>query len=103
MDYAELSGEALLEVLENAVSLIRTGKEFMAKYMIQFAGLRVLYNISQPIGKRVVNAEFLCESCKNSTFEPIQMGQLYPIITTSYLMGGGDGFTQFPMTMRNHR
>lgn len=38
MDYAELRGSALLEVLEHAVSLIRTGEEFMAKYMIQFAG-----------------------------------------------------------------
>lgn len=86
-----LKGSDLLEVLEWSVydynESERKGK------FLQYSGLKVEYDLSQPNGKRVTKALARCGACRVPIYEPVAENKTYNIIMSTFLAKGGDGFT----------
>nr|CAD7440908.1 unnamed protein product [Timema bartmani] len=66
------------------------------------SGLNVVYNLTRPIGERVVEVEVLCAECRVPQYQPLSLDTWYRIATSSYLAGGGDGYKVFEQNSRNH-
>lgn len=82
-----LNGSDLIETLELGVRANGTSR---GEYL-QVSGLRVVYDLTKPIGSRVVEVKARCSACYVPKYEPVQPNKSYRIVTTSFLMNGGDG------------
>lgn len=58
---------------------------------LQMSGIRVVYNITNPIGKRVQRLEALCADCEVPSFLELNDTKIYNIIISKFLLDGGDG------------
>uniref|UniRef100_A0A0K8R9T6 5'-nucleotidase n=1 Tax=Ixodes ricinus TaxID=34613 RepID=A0A0K8R9T6_IXORI len=58
----------------------------------QVSGIRVAYNFSLPKDCRVIKLDILCARCKIPIYESVILNETYRIVTTSYIVNGGDGF-----------
>jgi len=81
----DVSGAQLIGVLENGVSQV--GK--VAGRFLQVAGLRYKWDAGAEPGKRIVSAEVRTLE----GYKPVEAGKVYRVVTTDYVAGGGDGFT----------
>lgn len=97
----ELRGDHLLGVLEYAVEKSWDSDKFNGANMLQVSGLRVVYNVTNPIGGRVEAVEVLCYDCMVPKYEPLKPLKYYRVVTNSFIAGGGDGFKIFPEHARN--
>jgi 5'-nucleotidase / UDP-sugar diphosphatase len=78
----EMSGAQLREILEQGLSLERG--------LIQVSGLRVVYDLSKPIGHRLIELQF-----NGATVED---QKTYRVATSSFLAEGGDLYQTFLQT-----
>jgi len=56
------------------------------------AGVQILYDMSQPIGQRVIDMKLRCLDCEVPKYEPLDLSANYTVLTTSFLALGGDGY-----------
>lgn len=75
----QLSGAALRGVIEHGLSL-QAG-------MCQVSGLRATYDLSRPVGARLVSLEL--------GGKPVEDARTYRVATNSFLAEGGDGYAAF--------
>ena len=75
----ELTGAQVREVLEQGLSLERG--------MVQVSGLRAVYDLDRPAGKRLVEVAVGAA--------PLQEGRAYRVATNSFLAQGGDLYQAF--------
>uniref|UniRef100_A0A182TQC9 Apyrase n=1 Tax=Anopheles melas TaxID=34690 RepID=A0A182TQC9_9DIPT len=97
----ELRGFQLVGLLEHGAELSWDEHRFNAKNLMHVSGLRVVYNVTNPIGHRVLSVEALCHDCSMPSYAPVEMFKMYRVVTVSYLAEGGDGFEIFPRYGRN--
>lgn len=97
----ELRGFQLVGLLEHGAELSWDEHRFNAKNLMHVSGLRVVYNVTNPIGHRVLSVEALCQDCSMPSYAPVEMFKMYRVVTVSYLAEGGDGFEIFPRYGRN--
>nr|CAD7424035.1 unnamed protein product [Timema monikensis] len=105
IDTLELQGRDLLQVLEKSVSNpfnSTASGGFNGKGFLQYSGLNVVYNMTRPIGERVVKVDALCAECRVPHYQPLNLDTWYRIAVNSYLAGGGDGYKVFEQNSRNH-
>ncbi|KAG4079261.1 hypothetical protein HA402_006984 [Bradysia odoriphaga] len=88
LDLIELRGDHLLATLESD--------------RFSSSGIKIVYNISQPVGQRVVSVDLLCNECSVPKYYPLDRAKMYPIIVNSYMAGGGNGLTIISEQKRNH-
>jgi 2',3'-cyclic-nucleotide 2'-phosphodiesterase (5'-nucleotidase family) len=82
----EVSGEVLLDALENSVSMFEINNPLHAHGRFpQIAGMSFTFDISQPAGSRISN--LLVGG------EPIDLTTTYTMATSGFVGAGGDGFT----------
>lgn len=82
-----LNGSDLIETLEIGLRANGTSRgEFL-----QMSGLKVVYDLTKPIGSRVIDVKVRCSNCFIPKYEPIDLRKSYRIVTTSFLINGGDG------------
>ena len=87
----------------------------MIHYFDVFLGVRVQFDVSQPVGQRVVRARVRCAKCRVPKYEPIENDKVYKVfylIVVAYIMAHhfaqeGKGHFQFnqisrPMLLRLH-
>lgn len=86
----DLLGSELKETLEWSVHRYIPVARFGE--FLQMSGLRVVYNLSAPIGERVAYMEALCGSCFVPEYSAVQPDKTYRVIMNEYLFLGGDGF-----------
>lgn len=55
--------------------------------------MRVTYDMKNAVGSRVQSVMIRCSNCKEPAYEPINEDRQYTIITTKYLINGGDQYT----------
>ncbi|XP_022098145.1 5'-nucleotidase-like [Acanthaster planci] len=91
IDVLDLRGRHLLEVLEHSVRRYEAGGS--AGEFLQTSGLRVSYDVSRPIGDRVLSAHVRCANCDVPSYEPLDMERVYRVAMNSYMAGGGYGFS----------
>ncbi|XP_043236281.1 5'-nucleotidase-like [Amphibalanus amphitrite] len=63
---------------------------------LQTAGVRVVYDMTRPAGRRVRRLEVLCSQCVTPRYEEVRAGAMYRLVTTSYLAAGGHGYRVLP-------
>jgi 5'-nucleotidase len=82
---ADISGQQLLGALENGVSQV----EAVQGRFLQVAGMRYKWDGSALPGKRIVSADV------NTLdgYQPVETDKVYRVVTSDYVAGGGDGFT----------
>ncbi|XP_023933132.1 5'-nucleotidase [Lingula anatina] len=88
-DIAQISGSTLWAVLEHSVSKY---EEKVGRFL-QVSGLRVVYDISKPVGSRVVSVDVRCADCIVPKFQPLIKTKIYEVITSSFILGGGDDYS----------
>lgn len=80
----EVQGKVFLEAVEFGLSKFGQTVGMFPHFS---RGLNIEFDHTQPIGKRIVRALF-----KNKPLDPERM---FTIASTSYLLGGGDGYSMF--------
>lgn len=78
---AELTGAQILQILEYGIHNQQIG-------MLQFSGIKVIYDSSLPAGKRVAQVVL-------SDGRPLQADTVYKVVTNDFMASGGDGYTMF--------
>lgn len=89
-----------LYMVEMTGAMIRNALELSASRIglrhggfLQMSGVHVIYDAKAPVNKRVVSAKVLCAKCAVPRYYELEDTEKYNVITTSFLLGGGDGFT----------
>lgn len=82
---ADISGKQMLGALENGLSQV----EGVQGRFLQVAGLRFKWDGGAAPGRRIVSAEV------NTIdgYKPVEADKVYRVVTSDYVAGGGDGFT----------
>lgn len=71
--------------------------------IIIYIGIKVVYNLRNPIGNRLVSADVLCNKCDIPEYRPLQPDEIYKIIVPSFLADGGSGYTMFLENRISHK
>lgn len=85
----EVPGKVLKAALEHSVSRYEDGK---GRFM-QAAGLRCEYDVSKPVGSRLISVKIWDR--KRDTTEPIYDESLYKVAMNNFIASGGDDFSMF--------
>ncbi|KAK3925367.1 Apyrase [Frankliniella fusca] len=94
VDLVDLEGRYLLETLEDTVDSLT---------LLQWSGLRVVYDYSKPRRQQVVLAEVRCAACSIPEYQPIKEDEVYTIAAPSFIIEGGDNFVTFRDKLTNRR
>lgn len=65
-------------------------------------GLIVSYDLTKPVGSRVLSVEVKCSNCSVPDYEPLQVNKVYKIIIPTYLAGGGDRYRMISENKKSH-
>ncbi|KAK9710984.1 5prime-nucleotidase, C-terminal domain [Popillia japonica] len=91
-----VSGKELREALEHSVSdEFIPGSSVARSQFLQVSGIRVIYNLDEPQGMRIVAVKVRCGECMKIIYKDINPKEFYNIGMTDYLMKGGDGYKMF--------
>lgn len=84
-----MNGSVLVKMLEHSVSsdAVKTEEH------LQFSGIKVVYNMSNPIGSRVVAVTARCWACDIPSYSQVQDKQIYKVIMPDFMSNGGDGYS----------
>lgn len=94
IEVVHLTGRQLQEALEHGISAYQEDSSRLEGRFLQMSGLRASFDLSQPPGKRLSSVSVRCgKSCRVPRFEALRKDELYPVLVTDYMAGGGDGFT----------
>ncbi|XP_054262337.1 protein 5NUC-like [Macrosteles quadrilineatus] len=86
-----ISGEILRQVLEHSVEWYDPVERVGA--FMQFSGVYVKYDLSKPVGQRVVSALIRCGDCGVPHYLPLDTSKQYMVLTNTFLADGGDGYS----------
>lgn len=92
LDIMQLTGKTIKEALEHAVAAA-TPEDFYSYYQVQVSGMKILYNVTNPVGEKVDSVQILCNKCVVPEYLPLDEEEIYSVIVPSYMAGGKDGFT----------
>lgn len=97
IDTFELKGEHLLEAMEFSAAA------YSFYNFLQFSGMKVVFNVSEPVNHRVISIDVLCRHCDVPRYEKLDLNQWYRLIVPSFIGSGGNGYVAFGKNRRNHR
>lgn len=125
LDTLEMRGDHFLEAIEYAAAKSWDEDRFNGANMIQFSGnfffliqerkknsyngmgrligLKIVYDVTKPVGSRAESVDVLCNKCKVPQYFPLAKNETYRIITGSFMASGGDGFDMFVKYGQNYR
>lgn len=88
LSQVDLTGAQIREALENGLS----GVETLEGRFPQVAGLRLTWTPQAPVGSRVLSVEV---EGPEGEYHPLNPEETYTVATTSFLLGGKDGYEVF--------
>ncbi|XP_063168612.1 5'-nucleotidase [Candoia aspera] len=97
-DLLQIKGSVLREAFEHSVHRHGQG----TGEMLQVSGIKVVYDLSQSPGSRVVSLKVLCTECRVPVYVPLEMEKTYKVLLPSFLAGGGDGYHMLKGGSSNH-
>lgn len=68
----------------------------------KFLGIKVVYNVTNPIGSRVVSAKVLSRKCRNLRYEPLDLDEWYRLAVPVWVGKGDFGLSPFK-NRRNYK
>lgn len=92
LDIMQLTGKTIKEALEHAANEA-TPENFYSYNQLQVSGMKIVYNVTNPIGEKVVSVKILCNKCVVPKYLPLDEEEVYSAIVPSFIAGGKDGFT----------
>lgn len=101
LDIMELTGKTIKEALEHAVGEA-TPEDFYSYYQLQVSGMKIVYNVTNPVGSKVVSVKILCNKCIVPEYLPLDEEEVYAAIVPSYTAAGKDGFTML-LDFKSHQ
>lgn len=90
IDIIEVNGSALAAIMEHSAS--QWNPKDTKGGFLQHSGLYVVYDMSQPLGSRVVDMKVKCADCEVPRFVAVEDSKVYKVIVPSFLAAGGDGY-----------
>ncbi|XP_055839607.1 5'-nucleotidase-like [Episyrphus balteatus] len=84
----KVSGKTIRNALEHSAEIF--DKDSNGGFL-QVSGIRVVYNLTNPVGKRVQSVEALCAECEVPMYSKLDDVKMYNIIISKFLLDGGDG------------
>lgn len=63
--------------------------------------MKVVFNITAPVGQRVESIKIRCNSCTIPYYFPIGVNEIYQVAIASWIGDGGNGYTIFRDARRN--
>ncbi|ELT88815.1 hypothetical protein CAPTEDRAFT_124269 [Capitella teleta] len=100
MDMIEIKGKHLLEALEHSV--VDYDVDLQHGKFLQVSGLRVKYDLSKPNRQRVCDVKVQCTSCDVTEFYDLDLDTTYKVMTSSFLVDGGDGYSMLSDNLLSH-
>uniref|UniRef100_A0A182YAL5 Apyrase n=1 Tax=Anopheles stephensi TaxID=30069 RepID=A0A182YAL5_ANOST len=97
IDTFELRGQYLLDALEYSASRYNTAD------VLQFSGLRVIFNLTRPAFQRVQQVDVRCRVCRIPRYEPLDPDATYRIAIAAWIGSGGNGYAMFGQHRSNVR
>ncbi|XP_073831490.1 apyrase-like [Musca autumnalis] len=91
----DLQGVYLRAALEKSVSRLDNITYNSTTSFLQVSGLKIVYNLRNPVNERVVDVKVRCAACKVPKFEDLNDDAVYRMIATRYVATGGYGFSIF--------
>ena len=85
-----LKGSDLLAVLENGVSRADNPENEGTGRFLQVAGLRYVWDPTQPEGQRIVSVEV---RNPDGSYSPLDPDAVYQVAANNYIRNGGDGYS----------
>ncbi|XP_033230427.1 apyrase-like [Belonocnema kinseyi] len=98
-DLIELKGSDIAETLEKAVLESYYPTKFFGKAFLQWSGLKVTYNLSNPDNSKLVDVKIRCQACEYPKYESLSPEEWYKVVVSSFLLNGGDNHT---IIQKNH-
>lgn len=83
----EVTGKTIRRAMEHSAAVYNTDS---SGAFLQVHGIRVVYNIRNPIGRRVVSVRVLCAECDIPKYAPLDDKKKYKMILSRFLYNGGD-------------
>ncbi|CAK9817342.1 Protein 5NUC [Anthophora quadrimaculata] len=65
----------------------------LAGAFLQYSGLQVVYDLTQPKNSRVVSVQVLCALCSVPTYSELRMNETYTVLLSDFMQSGGDGYS----------
>ena len=59
------------------------------------------YNLWHPVGQRVQNVQVRCANCTVPRYETLARNEIYGVLITDFLFGGGDGYNMIKNNVQN--
>lgn len=87
----EISGADVIAALENGVSRVNDERGGTGRFA-QVSGLRYTWDLSKPVGERVISVEVLGE---NGDYAPIDPEATYSVAANDFMRLGGDEYFMF--------
>lgn len=97
-DIVEIKGVDLLKAFEHSVSSL---PKWEGRFL-QVSGFRLKYNLGKKVGERLIEAKALCTKCRVPRYEIIKNEQVYKVVTSNYILGGGDQYTMLSKILKRH-
>ncbi|XP_044145289.1 5'-nucleotidase [Bufo gargarizans] len=97
-DLIEIKGSTLEKAFEHSVH--RYGAS--SGEFLQVGGIKVVYNLNNKPGERVVKLHVICTKCRVPKYVPVQMDEVYKVVLPAYLTEGGDGFSMLKNESLKH-
>lgn len=92
----EVQGKYIREMLESSVR--RSGLD-----ILQMAGVKVVFKLSNPSFQRVVSVDVLCRFCSVPKYEPLEDETWYRIVINGFLLVNGDNFKMLRDNLRSKK
>ncbi|GFU12179.1 protein 5NUC [Includes: UDP-sugar hydrolase [Nephila pilipes] len=92
MDVVALKGKYLRQVLETSMRDYDLDSIDPPGSFLQVSGMRLTYNVSEPVGSRLIEAYVRCADCRVPQYQPLEDEKEYWVVMSTYMTKGGDGF-----------
>ncbi|KAH0547161.1 apyrase-like [Cotesia glomerata] len=100
-DIIEMKGSDIRMTLEICVARSQPGHWNGYSFLV-WSGLRVFYNMSQPVFSRVDSVKVQCRQCDVPVYENLLDHEWYRVVVPTFLLRGGDGHSVIASRHRNH-
>lgn len=92
----EVEGKYIRQMLEYSVASSST-------FILQSAGIKVVFKKSNPAYQRIVSLDVLCRVCDVPRYEPLKDDEWYRIVINAFLLSNGDNYAMIRDNMRNDK
>ncbi|KAH8284408.1 hypothetical protein KR018_000642 [Drosophila ironensis] len=88
-----LRGHHILELFESGVAPMKINSTVpKSSRLLQVSGVRVVYDLRENAGHRVVSLRIRCSECQVPEYRPLVLDEQYRLVVMDYLARGMNGF-----------